>query len=452
MPIDPLLVELSAEDFRAICIAQIECYLLREANKALAGGDRPDDAILLMLKWVLMSIEKVVSKSVASAVGDSNSMLALAPNLDTSATSRASDAGTAEDRKMLGLVSATVNTMPANAAGSNKATAVQGAGAGNEAGLAPTTWQERHAHLSAGLSPVALSPSRVRMMWQEKDSDSIATRGTLAVGATTYEENPATSSSLIYDHTHPATFSMRRRRSLGSRDSESLSSDSEIDEMPAATNQLLAATTLPLKQEPRRRAQGGAGRTGVLQLGRQDDKYVVTCAMPGVKRDDLALELEGNHILILKQFRPRPMMLDGQGHEADTDGGDHAGCLPGFEHSGTRAIAQNEVVLEQALPLPHLVDADSISTSYRDGLLKIILSRTQLPAFVEESQTDRVVESMVSESARRVADGEKQLRDLRRKKRQLREQIVLDRRLHQQALAALRSSRVPLRSQRLPLL
>ena len=47
------------EDFRSLCISQLKSYLLREANKALAGGENPTESQLLILKWVMITLEKL---------------------------------------------------------------------------------------------------------------------------------------------------------------------------------------------------------------------------------------------------------------------------------------------------------------------------------------------------------------------------------------------------------
>ena len=51
--LEPWQLEVSAEDFEAMCLTQLQTYIIREANKALIGGHRVNDALLLSLKWVM---------------------------------------------------------------------------------------------------------------------------------------------------------------------------------------------------------------------------------------------------------------------------------------------------------------------------------------------------------------------------------------------------------------
>ena len=50
-------IELDEDDFKAMCVHELKSYLLRESNKALAGGENPSDSMLLILKWVMVSLE-----------------------------------------------------------------------------------------------------------------------------------------------------------------------------------------------------------------------------------------------------------------------------------------------------------------------------------------------------------------------------------------------------------
>jgi len=51
--LEPWQLEVSAADFEAMCLAQLKTYLIREANKALIGGLKVNEALLMSLKWVM---------------------------------------------------------------------------------------------------------------------------------------------------------------------------------------------------------------------------------------------------------------------------------------------------------------------------------------------------------------------------------------------------------------
>ena len=54
---DTIEVELTPDDFHVMCLSQLKAYLIRESNKALAGGDNPYDSMILILKWMMIALE-----------------------------------------------------------------------------------------------------------------------------------------------------------------------------------------------------------------------------------------------------------------------------------------------------------------------------------------------------------------------------------------------------------
>ena len=46
--------EVSEEQFRSILLKELQGYLLRESNRALEGGKDPYDAMLMILRWVMI--------------------------------------------------------------------------------------------------------------------------------------------------------------------------------------------------------------------------------------------------------------------------------------------------------------------------------------------------------------------------------------------------------------
>ena len=58
-------------------ISQLKSYLLRESNKALAGDNNADDAMLMILKWVMITLDKESDKD---PVADVRELLSLGHN------------------------------------------------------------------------------------------------------------------------------------------------------------------------------------------------------------------------------------------------------------------------------------------------------------------------------------------------------------------------------------
>ena len=58
-------------------VTQLKSYLLRESNKALAGDNNADDAMLMILKWVMITLDKESDKD---PVADVRELLSLGHN------------------------------------------------------------------------------------------------------------------------------------------------------------------------------------------------------------------------------------------------------------------------------------------------------------------------------------------------------------------------------------
>lgn len=54
---------LRESDFEKWCLRELKAYLLRESNKALAGGEDCNYSSLMMLKWLMVSMESLDAKS-----------------------------------------------------------------------------------------------------------------------------------------------------------------------------------------------------------------------------------------------------------------------------------------------------------------------------------------------------------------------------------------------------
>jgi len=56
-------MELDLDQFQRMLLTQLKTYLLRQANKALIGGDQPYESIILVLKWLMVTFEESAGKS-----------------------------------------------------------------------------------------------------------------------------------------------------------------------------------------------------------------------------------------------------------------------------------------------------------------------------------------------------------------------------------------------------
>lgn len=54
--VDLAEMQLSPEDFELVCLSELKGFLLRESNKALAGGENSYASMIMMLKWVMISV------------------------------------------------------------------------------------------------------------------------------------------------------------------------------------------------------------------------------------------------------------------------------------------------------------------------------------------------------------------------------------------------------------
>lgn len=54
--VDLAVMQLSPGDFELVCLSELKGFLLRESNKALAGGENSYASMIMMLKWVMISV------------------------------------------------------------------------------------------------------------------------------------------------------------------------------------------------------------------------------------------------------------------------------------------------------------------------------------------------------------------------------------------------------------
>ncbi len=104
-----------------------------------------------------------------------------------------------------------------------------------------------------------------------------------------------------------------------------------------------------LEQSP-----SGSGAYPPLNVFRKGDDVVVTTELPGVRKEDLQIQVKGNTIRIA-------------GRKA-VDYGEKAGV-----HRRERLAG----AFDRAVTLPVAIDADRVQAEYRDGILALFLPRAE---------------------------------------------------------------------------
>jgi HSP20 family molecular chaperone IbpA len=88
-----------------------------------------------------------------------------------------------------------------------------------------------------------------------------------------------------------------------------------------------------------------------LEIMQRDDQLVVSAELPGVKREDVRVEIRTDRLII-----------EGDRHEETQS-----------QHQGYRRTERSYGHFYRAIWLPQSVDADAASASMRDGVLEITL-------------------------------------------------------------------------------
>lgn len=152
--------------------------------------------------------------------------------------------------------------------------------------------------------------------------------------------------------------------------------------------------------------------TPSLELYRDRDQYIATCALPGVKREQIRIELLGNrtlHIKVYHECKPRDTAA-GQDSSPPTraDFKDNEGHSPSTEEPST----PHSVVVST---LPQAVDASGITCAHQDGMLRITIPIKE-PA-VDDEQRARLeaLQQEAKDAMARVTELEQELRDCRAK-------------------------------------
>ena len=151
-----------------------------------------------------------------------------------------------------------------------------------------------------------------------------------------------------------------------------------------------------------------------MELAVDNDQYVATCALPGIRQEEICVELLGNRTLSVKVRREDASTNDKE--EAPTkcsrattakrnsEQSDNPASCTAATQAATAPGSRSVVVMERSLTLPQAVCNSGISCSYRDGLLRVIIP-IQGPS-IDSEQRARVdtAEQAVKDACARVAE------------------------------------------------
>jgi len=167
------------------------------------------------------------------------------------------------------------------------------------------------------------------------------------------------------------------------------------------------------------------GCPGGISLARDGDKYVASCAMPGVRRDDINLELHGNRVLTIR--------IESSSDKSSSTAQSDAPASAAHDQAANKADAtqakQRESAadassrphsfmrMERSVALPLLVDPTAITSTYADGLLRVDIP-IQPPA-MDDGPRARIaeLEQEAKDADARIAELSKELTELKTKAR-----------------------------------
>ena len=180
-----------------------------------------------------------------------------------------------------------------------------------------------------------------------------------------------------------------------------------------------------------------------LSLSREDGKYVVTAGFPGVKAADISVQLLGYKVLditVRKQDTAAETVApEGSPKLVPTQ------LTPDNDRTTENqaaATAQSEsvVVYQRSIALPHMVDKDGVTCSYKDGLLRILIpiKPPSLPTDDQLSTRVTTLEHELQDAEARVSEFESKLAEYKTQAAAAREALRSEKRAAHHALQAQR--------------
>ena len=171
------------------------------------------------------------------------------------------------------------------------------------------------------------------------------------------------------------------------------------------------------------------GCPGGISLARDGDKYVASCAMPGVRRDDINLELHGNRVLTIRiESSSDKSSSTAQSDAPASAAHDRAAPDTADKADATQAKQRESAAdassrphsfmrMERSVALPLLVDPTAITSTYADGLLRVDIP-IQPPA-MDDGPRARIaeLEQEAKDADARIAELSKELTELKTKAR-----------------------------------
>lgn len=97
----------------------------------------------------------------------------------------------------------------------------------------------------------------------------------------------------------------------------------------------------------------------MVNVTKKKDEFVLTAELPGMKREDLEIKVEGDTVSLKGERKPRDLGAEASYHRRE-------------RASGT---------FQRSLALPNRVDAENVKASYKNGVLTVVLpiQKVELP-------------------------------------------------------------------------
>lgn len=114
-----------------------------------------------------------------------------------------------------------------------------------------------------------------------------------------------------------------------------------------------------------------------LDIEEDDDGYEISVEIPGVRKDDLDLELQDRTLVIRGEKRSRAESETGREEESEGERSEESAHRSRSSRRRSRWAERSYGRFTRAFSLPSDADTDRLEASYADGVLTITLPRSE---------------------------------------------------------------------------